>query len=763
MLMLPLAYLLGQVGEPEIPRHLLSPVADTFLDRSAPDTNFGREPAVVVGPGKVGLFRFPHLDYAYPAGSRVKSARLVLRMSRGTVPTDLIISRMLQPWAEGSGRTMRFDRIDPANPPMGESTWKDGLTGRQGLRWASAGASAEQDARRINGFVVREDGDFLIVDGLAQAVQAMIDNPTRNFGFRLESQQEFAVLSGEWSAERPRLEVEVEQGEADGADLALLVVEPTQPTSTPGWERSWRAVVKNIGTVTTSETRLSVTAGKLGAISVPVPALEPGQTRLIPFNVAINPLETIPGQPDIRAELELTGDNTPSNNALEARVGGLGVSFEADDAGLTKLRQLAPKGEVLGLYQMILRRLNGQLLPFSRYGFAPHGAQERLRMVLDPASADVRVDLSNLDAGNPMMDALIRTSRAMSPFSAGMAKPPSDAAPFDPEVPFHYGWLPDTRDDGLRVPALELPPHDTTRPVGDPIPLWENGLLSRTEVGYLQANLGKRGAARETPWSKLGAGLMVRAATLGGRPLSNADIEVFAWSPSGLGPALAKDNTRSGGIAVLSPEKREPLLKNVQRDGSGSWLLVRATRGGASATAWVAAWQLADWMYRGNSGMPSVEVRFSLPSDPLDLKEDLARDKLVVDSAGRFPAELIALVDGDPATTLDLFPEQWLEIDLGRDRLFGGIEFDVLASAPLAQYEMSFYKTSQRPEIAQVWFREADGARFFRKYGVKNGNRLTGTVFAETVQGRYIRIVNRGAQKATLTGLRILPIARAQP
>ena len=161
--------------------------------------------------------------------------------------------------------------------------------------------------------------------------------------------------------------------------------------------------------------------------------------------------------------------------------------------------------------------------------------------------------------------------------------------------------------------------------------------------------------------------------------------------------------------------------------------------------------------------MPSVEVRFSLPSDPLDLKEDLARDKLVVDSAGRFPAELIALVDGDPATTLDLFPEQWLEIDLGRDRLFGGIEFDVLASAPLAQYEMSFYKTSQRPEIAQVWFREADGARFFRKYGVKNGNRLTGTVFAETVQGRYIRIVNRGAQKATLTGLRILPIARAQP
>lgn len=745
------AFLLGAIGQPAtstLPlRARLAPVLDTTIEQSAPTTNYGREPSLVLGSGRAVLVDFPELDWERFNGRKVASASLVFTISRGTGSIPLSVSSIRKQWMEGPGRAYRFDKFDPAVPAWGSATWAFARQGRDGLKWADGGARNATDSTPIASASTEIKGREVIVSGLGAAVQDRLDHPFSAFGFRLESSAEYAFFSGEWSAERPRLEITWADSSPAGADVAVMAV-------VPGAEKgSYSAILKNVGSAPAETARLTASASGQAPVSIDVPGpIAPGGTKSAAFTLPVAADPTDPRKSVIQVTVDAAGDVSLGNNSLEYFPSGVSVAFEAGAETLAHIKSVSPSGEPLLLYQLTAARINHFLLPFSRFVTLPEGVFQRVNVALDPATADFRVALDGQPAANP--DDVARAGvRALVPLANGFAVPPSDAAPWPKTNGTSFGWLPDTRDDGLRIPGLELPALGFAD--DSPVPLWDNGLLSRSEAWYLQSQIGKRPQDWAFPWKAIQPGLLIHAVGANGENLVKTQISLYR---PGSATPLATVDSANGGFAFFTPDQMggKPLFAD-PKSGADAWILVKAARNGASAATWLPAWQLLDWSVRGNGNLPNVELRFNLPSQELDLSQNLATDKSVSDSTGKFPAQLAALVDGNPAGGFELGSRQWVEIDLGRDRVVGEVDLTLLGSN-YPNLEIWAYGTSQNSDAAIRWVALPSLDRLGAIFGTPVEGGVTIPVVHSAMRMRYVRLINRGEQPAKVSEIKIIPV-----
>jgi hypothetical protein len=138
-----------------------------------------------------------------------------------------------------------------------------------------------------------------------------------------------------------------------------------------------------------------------------------------------------------------------------------------------------------------------------------------------------------------------------------------------------------------------------------------------------------------------------------------------------------------------------------------------------------------DQYARGSVNAMSFDLPFNLPLLQIQRETNLIAGKPVRDSKGSFPAQLLSLVDGKPETSFRLEPGQWVEVDLGRDRLLAEISWDSPSEVP---FEVLLYGTGEKETEADSWLKYEPPAEGM-------GNR---SFFPSPVDGRFIRIINQG-------------------
>lgn len=190
-------------------------------------------------------------------------------------------------------------------------------------------------------------------------------------------------------------------------------------------------------------------------------------------------------------------------------------------------------------------------------------------------------------------------------------------------------------------------------------------LLSATEVGGLQSNLGFRGTDPGAYLFDVPTVVMLRLRDLSGQPIGKAEVEVYPMAGGKIDTSSppAKLTTSEDGVALLpkrptqAPENYsspsghkaiDSLFGRIDPLGSNSALLVKAAKNGTTDHGYLKVWQFVDAYRRSGVGVAFLELRLNLGSAS-DV-ENYAASGLLSDSANGLPAQLHALVDGDPTT-----------------------------------------------------------------------------------------------------------------
>lgn len=375
---------------------------DTWVDRNHPDANYGHDFALAVGPGAGALVRFPLVDQAVPARSKVVDARLELTLVDKSKPSSVNVAVMSQDWGEGGG--LGRDDAPGQTPPKGWATWKAARRGSTG--WNLGIDSPHPTAKGVE---ARIEGDKLVVTGLGPLVREWIENPIENHGLLLTC-PENAVLGSSEGPAGPRLVVVTEPDPTPAPDLAILSVTAA--------EGGWAVTVANLGDAPSSMAKVEFAGAQSGAVDLS--GIEPGQRSVV----------NLPTRGAVRVRVATRSDADYSNNTVE-------VSPE------DRVAKLGGTPAELVAWQTTAREMNTWCLPRSRSSAFPDGSSVRVRV--EPGA----------DAPLPNESERVRALlAAVTGFNPSVLNPSVTRA--------GRGWALDTRDDTFWVNGLPLPPEGVT-------------------------------------------------------------------------------------------------------------------------------------------------------------------------------------------------------------------------------------------------------------------------------------------------------------
>lgn len=751
-------------------------VQDTVLDVTQPDRNFGGDYAMTSGTGKVILLRFGDLSRAIGRDQKVVSARIVLSYGSTDRPMFHSVGRVLTPWGEGPIITLAALRsaarsVDPTvkrqtpSAPRGAATW---LQRRAGMAtWQQAGAGGSADVAGIDGAKLNVLNDHeLAIEGLGPTVDRMTEGWYQNQGFALTFDNACEFASSQAPEGRPRLEITVEPApKADGPDLSVVRIERKPDRAAEGQEATFIAHVKNVGTAASQpfSARWSVQEREGSALDYGK-GLEPGEettfttTATLPrtadHTLAPIGLRVYPKGPDAYA----------SNDYAEAQV-------EAPTLDLFISHSLADRLKAGGWSpedwaQDQVRLFDDTVLALSRFSFAPEGALERVNVgqvsVADQGAVSGgfyallgtdRAEVKGPVALTPLIQAcqaffekVLGEKPSAEPLTIELKQPGRPSVGPSPRYPGIAGWG-DTQCDGPFASQLTMPYQAAFSPVYESVRPEATDLLNASLVELINESLA--GGYRPSNLEELPRTVLLRAMDFNGQVLK--DTEISLWqSANGVvadGPPTYTATTGAEGTLLLgakpgSDGQTNPFgaLKDLQ-----TAFLVRATANGTSEWAWLPAWQLFDTASRGNKAAAVFDLHFNLPTAATDTV-NLARNRIIADSAGRLPAQLAPLVDEDPQSevTLDGKAGSWTEIDLGRDRPIAEVRLYFTSPEFWQRYDLVVYSTGQKAEDAFIWSREMDFKWSLENNSKDEGKGARSISYRGMAQRfRFLRIVNR--------------------
>lgn len=723
----------------------LTLAADAYLDRKAPSVNTGREPLLLGGIDKAILVRFPDLGLRVGMGKRVKSASLVMGVARPGEPVLASISRVLTSWSEGGNTS------SDVKASAGAVTWVEAVSGKDGVKWERDGAGGGNDAQAVTGATTSFANDVLTVSGLESAVQAMVDNPQENYGFRVAFSNAVAFFSADSLADGPHLVVEFEDAPAASVDLQVASCVPSTDGKSPivlpqGAEYILK--IKNAG---------SSDSGPFSVfLRVDGHDVQGGRQ-----------LGTIPAGGEVTIKLavpHLTAGPEPSASAFVVRAVPAGTDANLSDNGV----RVYPRGLAIRFTdyddlraQALVADFNERVFPFSKFGSAPTGCIERLRLAGEGEPA--------LEVSTTGKDVWMMVLFAVTGLPKNLVAPYEDEPPMVAGVKSagymrggNVGLLPDTRDDVMIPKDLPIPDRTVQTNSFGEIPMNSWGMLSRSEVNIINGLVGK---PRALPWDRIPSMAFFRVFTSDGMPPTGAKLEVYQLVGGAFGsaPVFTADIGRDG-TALMESRPAPSLGKanpfgDLAKDGSNGWLLAVLRFNGAVQTTWVPVWQLWDEYARGNEAIGFIEIKLRPSAGPLDTTQNLASGSLVTDAKGRFPAELNVLVDGKNDTGVSLADEQeryWIDLDLGRDRQIGQIQL-VFDGPVWKQFRIVTYKTAQSVNDAMVWSEEANGPANPDSAKTDDGKTVL-SYSGRSVRSRFVRIVPLSRDAVKLVEVRVIPV-----
>lgn len=745
-------------------------VSDTFLDS---DPKQGSQPqgglfTLLGGKGRTVLIQFGDLDRVLPWMAVVHKATLYLSPSSPEKPEFAGASVVSVPWGEGPMFTSTLIRGTVAGIPDGAATWKQRRTGSAGAAWQSPGATGPQDATPIPEAKMEVQDKEVAITGLEKAVQAMRGHWYDNHGFALSFNGSCEFFSSQAKLGKPRLVIEWSLDSAiAGPDLSVQWIDRTPENPKDGDEVTYRAAVKNVGSVAASPFSGQWTiAEKVGGKFDLTKALAPGEQTIIETKKIYRRNATDHRfQPVMfRVYPAANGDTESNNDAVCIDEDAIPVAF----AGIA--------AKSFDKQQSALRLLNDVYFAQSRFSFAPDGVVERVRLVPDAANAEITVNAKDDDADTALVEKIVSELTGLKPVTTAPNATFENRTIFYGDLFAGLSGFGDTRYDGLIPPGIPMIYAPVASPLFDTLPIEPTTLLNSTEVSSLNSALGKKGKAREGALWDLPSTVILRAVDMTGKPLDGAELSFFQLDGGKMPDAPTQTIlTKEGGTVILenrdvpegTPDKDavHHLKKNpfgaLSPDGSNGTILIRALVNGEVEWGWIKAWQLTDSYHRGNREAAIVDVRFNAPSGQLDRTTNLAKGRLCTDSAGDLPAKLAGLTDDDLTTEAKFGAKKgdWIEIDLGRDRPIGEVRLIFKTPQMPSQFDIQIYATGQQAPENDAWVKDLNFDWTQSNRSVKEGDAAVAVPYrGPMTRGRYIRIVNRSGGAGTLSEVRVIPL-----
>lgn len=756
--------------------------SDTFIVSSEADANFGGSHLLLGGPGRTILIKFGDLDRVALSSVKVRSATLVLTpASEGVVQLNAV-KRLLVPWGEGPVRTLMSglgpkgeNRASPLS-----ATWRSRRAGSDSIQWQQPGATGPGDGEAILGAKVETSPEAVRLTGLASAFQTMFENWYENHGLALSFSSPIEFYSSKAGSGKPKLILEIERiGKKTGPDLSVTLIELRQESvegTADRWPKdgenvTYRAHIKNVGDQPSTGFTATWVVRERSSSSVDyLQTIAPGAKQIVELKKPFKNEHSDHRLQSLGLKIRPRGaDAVSANDYLEIQESGLPITLHVAPKAAESVYG-SSSNEDSGQY--LLRVINETMLAESRYSFAPDGALERFRIQKvveyegsgDQPSYRFDVPFQEL-VGLPALGKLNRLKLSLIDGGKPVLRFANDRFPginaggctlLDHDIP---GTLSIAYDSASRSNFEE--------PIS-----YGLGMLSMTEVAALNHALGKsRSTTRQL--GPFPAVTVVRALSLDGRSLPNVELAFFQ-SVSGEIPNKAPDFTVTTGAdgTFLLPTRQAP--EGAKRDAFGGFLpsgengvyLIRATVHGVSEWTSLKAWQLADAAARAGRPVVNMELRFNVPSQPIDTETNVALNRVVADSKDSLPTSLAPIVDGvfSNETPVINDSDAWLEIDLGRDRPIAEIILGLTSF--WQQFDIVTYTTGQTAADAQLWNREND-------FGFSSTCRadpsppeapdiLTVAYRGLTRRARYVRFVCRKPSRSAGASLREIVIHAAR-
>ncbi len=501
----------------------------------------------------------------------------------------------------------------------------------------------------------------------------------------------------------------------------------------------------------------------------------PGDPRLHPIGLTLEPLAG--------------GDRDPSNNGLTIHEGALSVGFRLAPGVAERIAGQKPLGarSVDEWAQTLANLWNETIFPQSQFSFAPNGALVRLRVqqvetatteapefgVFEGPNLDLAITIgpeAKLDDPAAMRRLLKLMGREMGLADLGAMNLQPGGKPitlgnqtisqFAPDLfPGLMGGG-DTRYDGF-VPNLLIPPYEPiVSPLFDVLYMPGTDLLAATDVASLNAAAGLRRGFAPVGLFALPSTVLLKVTNSAGLPVAGASIEVFPMAAGGfpLAEPIARLQTGDAGTAMLPnrpsqiPSDFRTLLAKppamnpfgrIDPLGANGVLALRITGGGGVSIKFVKAWQFADAFRRNPSPVVVFDVRVDAGGG-VERGQNLAQNRIVADAANSLPAVLAALVDEKVAEPVAIpgGKDAWVEVDLGRDRVFG--EVRLFAKGPFwERFDVVAFATGQTVAEAKVLAREASWSYAFANRSDAESEAGVRSVAYRTsgLRARYIRLI----------------------
>ncbi|MBS1707432.1 MAG: hypothetical protein JSS65_01785 [Armatimonadetes bacterium] len=698
---------------------------DTTLDRSKAEADFGRDTVLRGGSGLAILVRFPQLRAPEGKNMRVTSAKLVLTSVTKDVPKLESVGRLTKAWDEGpdDGPVLAADKRQ--RPPSAfAATWNSAQHGF--AKWTSPGAAEDVVNIPATGSV---NGETYVVDGLAEAAQWICDHPGQNYGFRLAFANQVTFLSHDFFEGRPKLEVEFAERGGDGPDLAVVSVEKEGA--------GWSASVANLGTSSAPAGKVEWKAGADSG-SADRPVLAAGERATVALGPGPKPFPADQRLSRMLVSATCAGDTDLGNNEASVWTDGEPLACVGGDAAQTVQAQ------------SLVSAMNEYLLPMSRYSFARDGGRVRFRLVTKAEGGAPVVKLSATTNIRMLWKAYLD-----SKFGSVFGEMGPGATP---RITRDY------RDDTRWLNLLPLPALGFPGSVENPVALQTSLGFSAPEIYLANASLGSTPEQCAALVQQVPNVLLVQIKDYTGQPVAACDVD-YVPAKSGVPDESAAMHYRTDANGLFRVSGRD--AGNGKKNAFGPvtpenlYVQIRTKRGKTVESFWMPVWSLWQEVARGNKSVGTLEYRVNQSSGEIDTRLDLALNKIVTDSAGSPPAQLVAMVDGKPETAFDFDTSAkpgWIEVDLGRDRPIGELRLSVPAGSKIWEmFDVAVYGTAQTPASARTWLRETMSTQHAALVSVEKSGTLTYTYRAPAIAGRYLRIIPRDGKKVSLRAVEVYP------
>lgn len=705
--------------------------------------------------------------------------------------------------------------------PSGAATWKVSQSWETPITWQRPGAQGNLDAELIPQASSNQKGSELVIEGLESTLQHMLDHWYENHGLALRFHDKVDFSSSDAQAGKPQLVVEYDdRPEKPSGHITVTQIQSSWKgvDEYPAHKQpiTYTAYVKNTSSVPCQLLKGEwYYRGRLVKEVNKAPELSPGSVAKFDLSVPFEQNEIDHRSENIRFLVKgETPDGMSIDDALNIDQNAYPIGIVVSSAVFSAMNNEAKAIGYRGAEdwaQHVFRFWNETLLPHSRFSFAPEGCLKRVRLqnILvheggdsvssipgvmsvwrvvgrdgqqDPISVakfyvssktGLKQTLYDLQSALGLPDLSQMSIEGLYSSEKPLIVRGETIRQFLPDI--HSGLMGggDTRDERSLPTQLSVKYDQWPDAMSGMFVMPSTDLYSATDVALLQTQLGK--GALPNGFKKMIPELcFIKTLGASGTPLANAQVEIFQPVRGRFDQAkvLLDLKTDAQGMALLTqinPNKKDDLthFANFVSPDSNGLFLVRVTANGASEWGWLKSWHLVDIYARGNTKFAILPIRFNLDSNPVDQSVNLAKDKLVTDSANSLPAKLVALVSDNTSRAVTTCVKQgdWVEIDLGRDRSIGKVCLDLLSENLWPKFDILLYGTGQKPSEAVAWIAEENG-----QWAIQNRARLSSDSKIRTIHysapsafGRYIRIrVREGVPGVELANVRVHP-AKVEP